>query len=65
MTKQRTKRYIVDIIQCHSGENLMQILNSPTTQLQDEKHLKLLEKRELSDSLAESSIIDSAKIVKT
>ena len=42
----RTKRYIVEIINCQPGENLKEILKTPASLEQEMFHEDLLRKRE-------------------
>lgn len=40
---------IVDVIACQSGENLVVVLDSPSTQNQEEMHQAMVKKRDLID----------------
>lgn len=45
----RTKRMIVDVIACQSGDNLMVVLDTPSNQTQEEMHQAMVKKRDLID----------------
>ncbi|XP_052795267.1 ras GTPase-activating-like protein IQGAP1 [Mya arenaria] len=51
----RTKRMVVDVIACQSGDTLAQILEIPTSEDQEELHSALVKKRDLRDQRAAKS----------
>lgn len=48
----RTKRMVVDVIACQTGDNLLQILDSPASEEQEELHQSLVKKRDDRDHRA-------------
>lgn len=48
----RTKRLVVDVIACQTGDNLLQILDSPASEEQEELHQSLVKKRDERDHKA-------------
>ncbi|XP_038071617.1 ras GTPase-activating-like protein IQGAP1 isoform X2 [Patiria miniata] len=51
----KTKRLLVDVIRCQSGDDVTQILKAPATDEQEEQHSALLQQRIKQDAKAESS----------
>ncbi|XP_048258787.1 ras GTPase-activating-like protein IQGAP1 isoform X2 [Haliotis rufescens] len=45
----RTKRMIVDVIACQPGDDLIQVLDIPSSETQEEIHQALVKKREMID----------------
>lgn len=51
----RTKRMVVDVLACQTGETLAQILETPPSDEQEELHQALVKKRDLRDKRAAKS----------
>ncbi|KAK6188369.1 hypothetical protein SNE40_004554 [Patella caerulea] len=51
----RTKRMIVDVIACQQGDDLIKVLDLPSSQSQEERHQALVKKRDLIDRKAQKS----------
>lgn len=48
-----TKQLTVDIVRCQAGENLTEVLDSETTEAQEEQHLSMITQQEQVDARAE------------
>ncbi|XP_056022517.1 ras GTPase-activating-like protein IQGAP1 isoform X2 [Ostrea edulis] len=48
----RTKRLVVDVVACQTGDTLLQILDTPATEEQEELHQALVKKRDERDQRA-------------
>ncbi|XP_061172402.1 ras GTPase-activating-like protein IQGAP1 isoform X1 [Saccostrea echinata] len=48
----RTKRLVVDVVACQTGDTLVQILDTPATEEQEEMHQALVKKRDERDQKA-------------
>uniref|UniRef100_A0ABM5FTN1 Ras GTPase-activating-like protein IQGAP2 isoform X1 n=1 Tax=Pogona vitticeps TaxID=103695 RepID=A0ABM5FTN1_9SAUR len=59
----KTKRLIVDVILAQPGESLAKILETPASELQEEEHLKVIEKRAILDSKTPEKIKHSRSIL--
>ncbi|XP_033633681.1 ras GTPase-activating-like protein IQGAP1 isoform X4 [Asterias rubens] len=51
----KTKRLLVDVIRCQSGDNVTQILNTTASDEQEEQHSAMLQQRMKQDEKADSS----------
>jgi len=61
----KTKRFIVDIILCQPGDNLAQILYTPTNEEQEREHMKLLVKRETTEKFGNASLNEHYRLSKS
>ncbi|XP_078316270.1 ras GTPase-activating-like protein IQGAP1 isoform X2 [Crassostrea virginica] len=48
----RTKRLVVDVVACQTGDTLVQILDTPASEEQEEMHQKLVQRRDARDEKA-------------
>lgn len=53
-----TKQLAVDIVRCSTGDNLTVVLNSDTTEEQEEQHRRMISQQELVDARAKEKEVE-------